>query len=216
MHIMKSSIFFISAAIAGMGIFLGSCTKNELSPGLEYMPDMYRSPAMKAYSESPIDPVNGSSKKPVAGTIPRFNDETLPFYEPFAYPNTNEGYEAAGAGLVNPLPNSAEILKLGETKFKVYCAVCHGDKGDGQGILVQRDKFNGVPSYYSENLKNLPEGKMYHAVYYGRNMMGSHASQLNEKERWAVIHWVQKLRADGLGTTVASTQTASTDSLTKK
>lgn len=72
-------------------------------------------------------------------------------------------------------------------------------KGDGNGILVQRDKFAGVPSYYSAALAELPEGKMYHSIFYGKNMMGSHASQINYNERWEVIRWVQKLRADGLG-----------------
>lgn len=185
--------------------FLPSCSHIEQSPGLEYMPDMYRSPALKAYSESPLDKNNGSSRLPVNGTIPRFNSETLPFYEPYAYPNTNEGYEEAGKNLTNPLSNSPEVLKLGEERYKIYCVHCHGDKGDGQGILVQRDKFAGVPSYYSENLKNLPEGKMYHSIYFGKNMMGSHASQLNYNERWAVIRWVQKLRADGIGVAVNDT-----------
>jgi mono/diheme cytochrome c family protein len=214
MPYMKTPYFFIAAGITGLGMLLGSCSNIEQSPGLEYMPDMYRSPAMKAYSESPLDPVNGSSRLPVAGTIPRFNDETLPFYEPYAFPNTNEGYEAAGIALVNPLPASEEVLNLGKSRYTIYCTPCHGEKGDGQGMLVQRDKFNGVPSYYSDNLKNLPEGKMYHSIYYGRNMMGSHASQLNYNERWAIIRWVQKLRADGLGMAAPADSSASTkDSL---
>jgi mono/diheme cytochrome c family protein len=209
--------YFLVSGLAGLGMFLVSCSSNELSPGLEYMPDMYRSPSHETYSESPLDPLNGSARKPVAGTIPRFNEETLPFYEPYTFPNTNEGYEAAGAGLVNPLPASEEILKLGEARYTIYCTPCHGEKGDGQGTLVQRDKFNGVPSYYSENLKNLPEGKMYHSIYYGKNMMGSHASQLNSKERWAIIRWVQKLRADGLGMTAPSDSSAAKkDSLAMK
>jgi len=219
MHKMKTSTTRLAGGIFGLGLLLSSCTHIEQSPGLEYMPDMYRTTALKAYSESALDPQNGSSRLPVAGTIPRPNDETLPFFEPFPYPNNTEGYEAAGANLVNPLPASPEVLKLGEERFKIYCAVCHGDKGDGKGTLVERDKFNGVPSYYSENLKNLPEGKMYHAIYYGRNMMGSHASQLNPKERWAVIRWVQKLRNDGLGiAATADASTAKSDSLatTKK
>lgn len=185
-------------------LFLNSCSNIEQSPGLEYMPDMYRSPAYKAYSESPLDD-KGSSRLPVSGTIPRFNDETLPYYEPYAYQNTNEGYELAGEKVKSPYPETPELLKLGEERYQIFCVHCHGDKGDGQGILVQRDKFAGVPSYYSENLKNLSEGKMYHSIYYGKNMMGSHASQLNYKERWAVIRWVQKLRADGLGLSAKDT-----------
>jgi mono/diheme cytochrome c family protein len=198
----------VSALFAG-GLFLQSCTSDPLSPGLEYMPDMYRGTAYEAYGESPFSE-NGSSLKPVAGTVPRFNDETLPYYEPYQYPNTNEGYEAAGLGLTNPYPATEAILEKGKTVYTNFCIHCHGEKGDGNGTLVQRDKFAGVPSYYSEALKALPEGKMYHTIYYGKNMMGSHASQINYAERWAVIQYVQKLRADGLGTSAPSDTTSKT------
>ena len=196
----------VSIVFAG-GLFLQSCTSDPLSPGLEYMPDMYRGPAYEAYGESPFSE-SGSALKPVAGTVPRFNDETLPYFEPYQYPNTIEGYEAAGLSLTNPYPVSEAILAKGKTVYSNFCIHCHGEKGDGNGILVQKDKYAGVPSYYSEALKLLPEGKMYHTLYFGKNMMGSHASQINYAERWAVVHYVQKLRADGLGTSMPSDTTA--------
>ena len=96
------------------------------------------------------------------------------------------------------------------------CIHCHGEKGDGNGILVQKDKYAGVPSYYSAALKDLPVGKMYHTIFYGKNMMGSHASQINYAERWQVIKWVEKLRADGLGLSVASDTTATAKGDTTK
>jgi mono/diheme cytochrome c family protein len=171
------------------------------------MPDMYRGPAYETYGESPFSE-KGSSLKHVAGTIPRFNDETLPYHETYGYPNTNEGYEAAGLGVVNPYPATELILEKGKKVYSNFCIHCHGEKGDGNGILVQRDKYAGVPSYYSAALKDLPEGKMYHTIFYGKNMMGSHASQINYAERWQVIKWVEKLRADGLGISAGSDTTA--------
>jgi len=194
----KTSNLILSSAFLASIIALQSCTSDPLSPGLEYMPDMYRGPAYETYGESPFSE-KGSSLKPVAGTIPRFNDETLPYHETYAYPNTNEGYEAAGLGVVNPYPATELILEKGKKVYSNFCIHCHGEKGDGNGILVQRDKYAGVPSYYSAALKDLPEGKMYHTIYYGKNMMGSHAAQINYAERWSVIRYVQKLRAEGLG-----------------
>lgn len=205
----KSSNLILAAAFLGSGmIALQSCTTDPLSPGLEYMPDMYRGISYETYGESPLSE-NGSASKPVAGTIPRFNDETLPYHETYAYPNTNEGYEAAGLGLINPYAATELILEKGKAIYANFCIHCHGEKGDGNGILVQREKYAGVPSYYSAALKDLPEGKMYHTIYYGKNMMGSHASQINYAERWAVIRYVQKLRADGLGESAPKDSTAS-------
>lgn len=180
-------------------ILMTSCKRDKLSPGYEYMPDMYRGPALEAYGTSPIYDDSLASRKPVMGTIPRSNAETLPYHENYPYPNTNEGYEMAGQNLMNPLPNSEEVLMRGKEIYNNFCIHCHGEKGDGNGILVQNDKYAGVPSYYSAALAELPEGKMYHTIFYGKNMMGSHASQINYNERWEVIRWVQKLRDDGLG-----------------
>ncbi len=204
----RSILYTLSAAFIG-SMIVTSCSNNPLSPGVEYAPDMYRGPALEAYGVSTVFGDSMASRKPVAGTIPRNHAETLPFYEPYAYPNTNEGYEAAGLGLKNPLVASAEDLAKGEKIYTNFCIHCHGAKGDGNGILVERDKFAGVPSYYGAALKDLPEGKMYHTIYYGKNMMGSHASQINYNERWQVIRWVQKLRADGLGQSAPSDSTAS-------
>jgi mono/diheme cytochrome c family protein len=203
----KTSNLILSSAFLASIIALQSCTSDPLSPGLEYMPDMYRGPAYETYGESPFSE-KGSSLKPVAGTIPRFNDETLPYHETYAYPNTNEGYEAAGLGVVNPYPATELILEKGKKVYSNFCIHCHGEKGDGNGILVQRDKYAGVPSYYSAALKDLPEGKMYHTIYYGKNMMGSHAAQINYAERWSVIRYVQKLRAEGLGLSTSKDSTA--------
>jgi mono/diheme cytochrome c family protein len=203
----KTSNLILSSAFLASIIALQSCTSDPLSPGLEYMPDMYRGPAYETYGESPFSDA-GSSLKPVTGTIPRFNDETLPYHETYAYPNTNEGYEAAGLGVVNPYPATELILEKGKKVYSNFCIHCHGEKGDGNGILVQRDKYAGVPSYYSAALKDLPEGKMYHTIYYGKNMMGSHAAQINYAERWSVIRYVQKLRAEGLGLSTSKDSTA--------
>jgi mono/diheme cytochrome c family protein len=200
-----SIIAFLFSGFTALAV-LSSCTKDPQSPGYEYMPDMYRGPAYEAYGMSPLFSDSLASRKPVAGTIPRYNAETLPFYEPYAYANTNEGYELAGLNVKSPLANTPEVLEKGKLVYNNFCVHCHGEKGDGNGILVQNDKFAGVPSYYSAALAELPEGKMYHSIFYGKNMMGSHASQINFEERWQVIHYVQKLRADGLG---VSTETSS-------
>jgi mono/diheme cytochrome c family protein len=211
----------VSAVLGGLAM-LASCKTDPLSPGLEYMPDMYRGPAYETYGESPFSE-NGSSMKPVARTIPRFNAETLPYHETYPFPNTNEGYELAGVQVKNPYPVSPEFLEKGKKIYNNFCVHCHGEKGDGNGILVQRDKYAGVPSYYGASIKDLPEGKMYHTIYYGKNMMGSHAAQINFAERWEVIEYVKKLRNDGLGissdSSAAKTDTtaaaAATASITK-
>ena len=77
--------------------------------------------------------------------------------------------------------------------YDIYCISCHGSAGAGDGELVKRDKFLGVPNYKD---REITEGSIYHVIMYGRNMMGSHASQLTAKERWQVTMYVQQLRTE--------------------
>lgn len=157
--------------------------KGGLAP--EYMPDMYRSPAIEPYVDYADygHPDQMSARKPVEGTIPRG-------FQPYPYENTPEGYEMAGQNLKNPIPYSEKVVKEGEELFGMFCIHCHGKTGQGDGTLVQRDKFPPIPTKFTPEL-NLPEGKMFHTVTYGKGLMGSHASQLSKEERWKIIHYIR-------------------------
>ena len=107
-----------------------------------------------------------------------------------------EGKELAR---LNPSPldslNQEANLAVGKELYTIYCAICHGDKGDGQGNLVKREKILGVPSY-ADVARNITVGTSYHAIYYGLNSMGSYAGQLDTEERWKVSEYVMKLKQD--------------------
>lgn len=157
-------------------------------PNYQYMPDMYEPIPYEAYGEYDIF-VNGQEAKlPAEGSVPRG-------WKPYEYENNAEGYQSAKAELTNPLPYTEENLAAGRQLYTIYCAVCHGDNGDGQGILVQREKVLGIPSYDDAG-RDITEGSVYHVMYYGLNAMGSYASQTSIDERWMIDHYVMKLKND--------------------
>ncbi len=178
------NLVYITLSVLLM-VSLSSC-HNKTKRKLQYMPDMYIPVPYETYSENPILPKHMTNQHPVKGTVAR--GETV-----YEVPNTNEGYEFAKLNVKSPLDSTQIDYKKGKKFFEMYCAICHGKKGDGNGNLVKRDKFLGVPNYKD---RDITEGSIYHVIYYGRNMMGSHASQLTEDERWQVVHYVQKLRND--------------------
>ena len=101
----------------------------------------------------------------------------------------------AKAQLTNPLPYTEKNLDNGKQLFTIYCSVCHGEKGDGKGILVDREKILGVPRY-DDIGRAITEGSIYHVMYNGLNTMGSYASQTSIKERWQIDHYVMKLKGE--------------------
>lgn len=148
--------------------------------------DMYESIPYDGYTENPVFKDGYTSQLPVEGTIAR----GVAVYD---YPNSEEGYQMAKDSLRAPFAVSEKSLEKGKVTYKIYCSSCHGDTGDGMGTLVKNEKFLGVPNYKD---RDITEGSIYHVIMYGRNLMGSHAGQLTETERWNVVQYVEHLRAD--------------------
>ena len=167
-----------------LNIGLYSCA-DPSRPNHQYFPNMYEPVGYETYADSDAF-VNGiEAQVPVEGTVARG-------WEPYDYLDTNEGYEDAKANLISPLEITKENSANGKELYTIYCAVCHGSKGDGQGILMTREKFLGVPSYAD---REITPGSIYHVLMYGKNAMGSHAGQVNSKERWQIAQHVMDLRS---------------------
>ena len=153
------------------------------------MPNMYESVGYEAYQESDAFANGVEAQIPAEGSIPRGD------FMPYEIDNTNEGYDLAKANLKSPLDSTQVDYDKGGPLYNIYCGICHGNKGDGKGKLVQREKILGVPAYNDPG-RAITTGSIYHVIYYGKNTMGSYANQLNEDERWQVVAYVEKLKAD--------------------
>ena len=203
---MKTAQHILLPAFAA--IWLTACVTDPNSPGLEYMPDMYRSPAIEAYVDYGQEPYEvgeeiaraqrnpPSSRKPVPGTIPFRGEDQLAFALPYAFAQTPEDYERAGLELTSPLVTNQANIEAGQRVYAAMCTQCHGVEGKGNGALSVNGHIAGIPSY-SDKLKDLPEGKMYHTLTWGKGLMGSHASQLSQRQRWEVIEYIKVLQTGG-------------------
>ncbi len=204
------TIQFAFSALLGGLLLTGvtSCgVKDQQSPGVEFMPDMYRSPSLEYYQGHVIDgDTLPTAKRPVSGTVARG-------YMPYAYANTPEGYEAATANLKNPLAASNRALyeKDGEVLYSKFCIHCHGASGAGDGKVGA--KLPGPPPAYS-SLQGLTEGRIFHVITYGKGMMGPHNLLLNAEERWKLVYFVQKLASPAGAAPSDSTKAAGTGTAT--
>lgn len=186
---------------------LWSCTKNADSPGLEYMPDMYRSPAIEAYVDygvvagKEIDSLTSklSVRSSVSGTIPfSFDIEKTAYNFPLEYaaPDKDpQAYERVKE-LKNPIPYSLKIEEEGKLIYTRFCVSCHGVTGQGDGKVVEWGNFP-TPGSYNTKFKDVTEGQMFYSITYGKGLMGAHAAQLSKEERWKVVHYVRALQNGG-------------------
>jgi cytochrome c5 len=94
---------------------------------------------------------------------------------------------------------SSKMIKDGEDLYVKMCAHCHGTKGDGKGKITH-PIYSAVPSYSDtkmirrsgSTMSELTEGHIFHAITYGINAMGPHASQISEEVRWKIVYYIQE------------------------
>lgn len=173
----------------GIVVSFSSC-KDNLKPNYQYMPNMYESVAYETYSESdafnsPTGLKGKEGQLPAEGSIKRG-------FVPYEIPNTTEGYDFSKTITTSPLDGKEVDIKKAEELYGIYCAICHGETGNGMGKLVKQEKLLGVPSYKD---RQVTVGSIFHVQTYGLNSMGSYANQLSQQERWMIAAYVLELKS---------------------
>ena len=203
----KLSIITVLASLA----VIISCSDVKRKPGSVYMPDMAYSRAYETYADHSNLAEKGINynNRPVTGTISR--EEEMPFHIPKDVPGDTPHY-AASKLVKSPIDSlSPKDAADAERLYLINCGICHGAQLNGNGPL-----YNDGKGPYPVAPKNLmadpvvsvmPEGQMFYSVQYGKNTMGSYASQLSRKQRWMVIRYIKnkqlKAKAAAAATPVA-------------
>lgn len=201
---MKRSTFLTAGLITMIIVTVSSCG-GKREPGRIYMPDMAYSRAYETYalrdSNLFTEDVNDRGHKifynnqPVAGTIKR--DELFPY----TLLNDSNGYKMSAA-VKNPLGPLTHIDSLEASRlFNINCAICHGAKGIANGPLSA--KIGAIANLTTPLYIAMTDGTMFHSITYGKNNMGSYASQLDRKQRWMLIQYIRTLQPKGAATVTA-------------
>jgi cytochrome c553 len=194
---MKRTTFFTAITIA-TAVVLVSCGGGNEKPGKIYMPDMAYSRAVETYAlldstkftNNPADIGKGIfyNSKPVVGTM---KTDDVP---PYNIADDSAGY-VQSALVKNPMPpltgkDSVETARL----FNINCGICHGIDGKANGPLAVSGKVGGIVNLTLDQFVKMADGTMYHSIHYGKNNMGSYASQLSSKQRWQIVQYVRTLQ----------------------
>lgn len=185
---------FIIASLSAL-VALTACSDVKRTPGKIYMPDMAYSRAYESYADHSNLAEKGINynSRPVAGTISR--EEDMPFHIPMDQPGDTTNYTASKA-VPNPYDTLSKAdMEEAERLYLINCGICHGDKLNGNGPLYKDGSgpYAAKPAALVGDAKYeaMPAGQMFYSVAYGKNLMGSYASQLSRKQRWQVIAYIK-------------------------
>jgi mono/diheme cytochrome c family protein len=198
---MKKITYIITALALGATLFT-SCDGVKREPGRIYMPDMAYSRAYESFAERDsskftTDVNNKGGDKifynnvPPAGTVKRG--------ELFAYilPSDTTGFYALSASLKNPydtiVMSKADMAEAGRL-YNINCGICHGATGAANGPIAAAGHVGGVANLTLPAYISMTDGTMFHSITYGKNNMGSYASQVTRAQRWMIIKYIRTLQ----------------------
>ncbi|MDX2189290.1 MAG: cytochrome c [Bacteroidota bacterium] len=189
-----------------MVVIFTACKKDYNNTGTEYAPEMYHSRAYEPlsqitdknhedYNSNPYNPFGMTMRKPVPNTvkIQKYNASFGSVKSTPAFNHINkDSFEVSGRVLKCPLDSSESIITEGKALYERYCQHCHGETGQGDGLVGK--KYKGVPAYNKGRVKLDKAGHIFHTITFGRNRMWPHASQISVDDRWRIVRYVQTLQ----------------------
>jgi mono/diheme cytochrome c family protein len=183
-------------------LVLGGCERG--------MHDMYDQPKYKSLAPSPLFANGNSARTPPPGSVATAVGEAADSSSGQrgqmmaatsvapALPLDEQGRSLAqgdvgGHAESNPLPLTMALLRRGQQRYDIYCAVCHGAAGDGDGMIVRRG-FPAPPSYHSERLRNAPDSHFFQVITQGYGVMYPYADRVPVRDRWAIVAYIRALQ----------------------
>lgn len=85
------------------------------------------------------------------------------------------------------------LLERGQERYEIYCMVCHGILGDGEGIVTMRG-FSHPPSYHTDYLRSANSAHFYDVITNGKGLMTRLGDRIEPRDRWAIIAYIRSLQ----------------------
>jgi len=164
---------------------------------------MQDQPKMKPYRATTFFSDRLSMRPPVEGAVPRgFLRSDAEFFTGKKSKTTTAPatpLSAANATAfaddieVLPIPVTIEVVTRGKERYEIFCSVCHGLTGYGDGMIVRRG-FRRAASFHDDRLRQAPVGHFFDAITNGWGAMPSYATQIPVQDRWAIVAYVRALQ----------------------
>ena len=183
----KFRTFFVPVFMAFCIALCAGCYRGRPSekPPIHINPNMDKQTKYTVQSGSNFFTNNSAMREPVKGTISRGNHhEDTGYYE---------GKDDHGKFVSIPVKIDTKLLDRGKERFTIYCSVCHGQTGAGNGIVTQRGLLP-PPTFHDERLREKKDGYFFDIITNGKGNMPSYSHQVPVADRWAIVSYIRALQ----------------------
>lgn len=177
----KFILSFMSAVI-----LIGCQGMPSEKPAIHPNPNMDWQEKFQAQEPNPFFDDNRADRLPVPGTVSRGGLKIdLPYFEGIS---DNGNFVAK-----MPVELSREFVLRGKERYEIFCSMCHGGTGVGNGIVIGYG-YVPPPSFYDDRIVDMPDGELYSAIYNGVRTMPSYRHQIPVEDRWAIVAYIRALQ----------------------
>jgi mono/diheme cytochrome c family protein len=170
---------------------------------IQIFPDMKRQLKLRPQTANGFFANGLSSQLPQPGTIAQEKPMMVGGQAVYSFDDVpvNTGRVPGTTNFVelSPLPVTTPVLARGQRQYNIYCAPCHGQVGDGNGITKKIGAMALVGNLHDKVIVEQMDGALFHTVSYGKNNMQGYAPQIPVEDRWAIIAYVRALQLARLG-----------------
>ncbi len=197
--------FILIFGVVVVGLVLVAGRQGDLSRNrpIQIFPDMKRQAKLRPQNANGFFANGLTSQLPQPGTIAQSQPLLVAgrAVYPFEDAPVNTGRVAGTTNFVelNPYPITAPFLARGQQRFNIYCAPCHSQLGDGNGVPKKINAMAIVANLHDKRIVELTDGELFNTVSYGKNNMQGYAPQIPVEDRWAIIAYLRALQLSRLG-----------------
>lgn len=105
----------------------------------------------------------------------------------------NVAVSADDAAKKNPIRFTDVSVARGKKRYDTQCALCHGDKGDGQGDAAKDMKLKLDDFTKPDTLANHTDGELYAIIVSGKDPMPSQKGRITEAQVWNLVNYLRSL-----------------------
>lgn len=200
--------FFLILAIAVVATVYAIGPRGEKfsEPPFELFPDMDHQDKLRFQKPSDVFADGQGARKPVAGTVPigytfphADNLEDLGSAWDYSrgdeYVSTGLFGDFYGKGYPDEFELSGEMLRRGKQRYQITCTPCHGESGNGQGVVSKYWAIPPTANLIDPRVIAMPEGQLFWTITHGKGLMGPYRGVLSVQDRWAIVAYVRALQA---------------------
>ena len=203
----------IRVFLAAFGVFV-ICTlsicglrgRHFVRPPLQVFPDMKHQPKLIAQHPSNVFSDGRGDRPPVEGSVPlgynlanRYSQTQVANISGVSGFSGSQDYHDTGVvdgfyGTGVPGGISLPLLRRGQERYSIYCAICHGESGNGDGP-AKSFGLSTVASLNDGRVREQPDGMLFETITNGRNTMGAYGPVISVQDRWAIVAYVRALQS---------------------